>query len=262
MEFIDQKHTFTRHQTKMKIRSREDLKTYVLRRLGQPVIRVNVEEHQLQDAIDDALDYFQTFSAEAQQTFFFKHIFTEKNITDKYIVLDESTINVTKAFPTDSPFVPNWMSPEYKNFIRELKDMQAGSLESYFITERHISLLNFMLVKTNFSFNYNEITRKLVLHTDWGFFKPGKSFIILETTQKTNPDDFPALWDSYWVKELCYYNVLKRWGNNLKKYANVPLPGGITLNATEMIDESTNAIATLQQQLRDMTDALPFFQMA
>lgn len=243
----------------MKIRSREDLKTYVLRRLGQPVIRVNVEEHQLQDAIDDALTYFQTFSAEAQQTFFYKYTLTEKNIADKYIVLDESTINVSKVFPTDAPFVPNWMSPEYQNFIRELKDMQAGSLESYFITERHISLLNFMLVKTSFRFTYNEMTRKLSLFTDWGFFKPDHSFMIMETTQKINPDDFPALWDNYWLRELCYYNVLKRWGNNLKKYANVPLPGGITLNAAEMIDEASTNLATLQQQLKESSDPLPFF---
>lgn len=246
----------------MKIRSREDLKTYVLRRLGQPVIRVNVEEHQLQDAIDDSLTFFHTFSTEAQQTIYSKYVITPQDMQNRYILLDDSTISLSKVFPTDTPFVPNWMSPEYQNFIRELKDLQTGSLESYYMTERHISLLNFLLVKQNFRFAFNEITKKLTLYTDWGYFTPGHSFIILESTQKIDPDDFPALWDTYWMKELTYYNVLKRWASNLKKYANVPLPGGITLNAQEMLEDATTNLTTLQQQLKDASDPLPFFEIA
>lgn len=246
----------------MLIRTRDDLKTYVMRRLGHPVIRINVEENQLQDRIDDALCYFQLFSSDSQITHFVKHIITQQEIDAKKISLDDSVISITRVFPTDSPFYPNWMSPEYQNFIRELKDLQSGSLESFYITERHISLLNFMLAKTDFRFFFHESAKSLEFSANWGSFIPGKSFIIFEQTEKLDPNDHPSLWDSYWLKELAYYYVLRQWASNLKKYANVPLPGGITLNAQEMLDEATTNIATIQEFLKSASDPLPFFECA
>ncbi len=245
----------------MKITSKDDLKTYVLRRLGHPVIKINVEESQLQDRLDDALEFYQLYSDEAQKTSYSKHIISQQEITNKQIVMDDDVISVSNVYPT-LPFNPSWMSPEYQNFIRELKDIQSGVIDSYYITERHLSLLNFMLVKTTPSFNFNESTKSLNITMDWKSLIPGSSFLLIETVSRIDPNQYPNLWNSFWIKELAYYYVLRQWATNLKKYSNVPLPGGITLNAQEMLDESTAKIVEVEDKMKVITDSMPFFQVA
>lgn len=246
----------------MKITSREDLKNYVLKRLGSPVIRINVEESQLQDRLDDALEFYQTFSDDAQKKTIVKRIVTQEDIDREAILLGDQTLAVTRVFPTEAFSYPSWMSPEYQNFIRELKDLQAGALDSYFITERNISLLNFLMGKESISFNFYPNTLALGLNTNWRNFIPGTSFILYEGTEKIDPVLYPNLWNSFWIRELAYFMVLRQWASNLKKYSGVPLPGGITLNAAEMLSEAETNLATLQQQMREQSDPLPFFEIA
>ena len=246
----------------MQIRSKDDLKLYVLRRLGHPVIKINVEESQLQDRLEDALEFYQLYSAEAQKTEYIKHILTQDDINNKRIIAPDDIISISQVFPTFyNGSNLGWYSPEYQNFIRELKDIQSGSLESYYITERHIALLNFLLGKANISFKYNEFTREIKLTTDWSKLTPGTSFIVLEALTKIDPNQYTALWNSFWLKELAYYYVLRQWAANLKKYMNVQLPGGVTLNAQEMLDEATQKITEVEQQLKDISDPLPFFEV-
>lgn len=246
----------------MKITSREDLKNYVLKRLGSPVIRINVEESQLQDRLDDALEFYQTFSDDAQKKTIVKRIVTQEDIDREAILLGDQTLAVTRVFPTEAFSYPSWMSPEYQNFIRELKDLQAGALDSYFITERNIALLNFLMGKESISFNFYPNTLALGLNTNWRNFIPGTSFILYEGTERIKPEIYPHIYSAYFLKELAYYYVLRQWAANLKKYANVPLPGNITLNATEMLAEAETNIATLEQKVKDCSDPLPFFEIA
>lgn len=245
----------------MKITSKEDLKTYVLRRLGHPVIKINVEESQLQDRLDDALEFYQLYSDEAQKTSYSKHIISQQEIANKQIVMPDDVVTVSNVYPTAS-FSPSWMSPEYQNFIRELKDIQSGVLDSYYITERHIALLNFMLAKNTVKYQFNENTKSLNITMNWNELIPGKSFILIETVTKIDPSQYPNLWNSFWIKELAYYYVLRQWATNLKKYSNVPLPGGITLNAQEMLDEANTKIVEVEDKMKAITDALPFFEVA
>lgn len=246
----------------MQIRSKDDLKLYVLRRLGHPVIKINVEESQLQDRLDDALAFYQLYSSEAQKTEYIKHIVSQDEIDAKSINIGDDVLAVSKVFPTYYNMNSiSWFSPEYQTFIRELKELQTGNLENYYITERHISLLNFILGKTDVSFKFNEFTKELSLTTDWSNLTPGESFLIIQATKKIDPNKYKALWDSYWLKELAYYYVLRQWAANLKKYMNIQLPGGTTLNAAEMMEEAIQKIGEIQQQLKDVSDPLPFFEV-
>ena len=105
----------------MQIRSKDDLKLYVLRRLGYPVIKINVEESQLQDRLDDALEFYQLYSSEAQKTEYIKHTITQDEITARQLNIGDDVIAVSKVFPTFYNLNNiSWYSPEYQTFIREL----------------------------------------------------------------------------------------------------------------------------------------------
>lgn len=243
----------------MQINSKEDLKLYVLRRCGYPVIKINVEENQLQDRLDDAISYFQSYSSEAQMETFYKQTITQTDKTNRFVTLPPDIIAIKQVLPISPSFFPSWMSPEYQTFIMELKDLMSGSVDSYFITQRHLSLLNFLLSKAGTTFSFNSYTSTISLNLNWDQFVADKSFLILEVAKKISPDQYPNLFNSYYLKELAYYFVLKQWATNLKKYSNVPLPGGVTLNAQEMLDEATSAITTVTDQMKMSSDSMPFF---
>ena len=60
----------------MALASRQDLQDYALRRLGHPVIEINVDEGQLSDRIDDALQFFQEYHFDGVEKTFVKHQIT------------------------------------------------------------------------------------------------------------------------------------------------------------------------------------------
>ena len=52
--------------------SREDLKQYCLRDLGAPVIEINVDDDQLEDRIDQSLDYWRLYHYEGIEQIYLK----------------------------------------------------------------------------------------------------------------------------------------------------------------------------------------------
>ena len=60
------------------VNSRQGLIDYCLRRLGQPVIEINIDEDQLEERVDDALEYFQEYHFDGVEKVFLKHLITDK----------------------------------------------------------------------------------------------------------------------------------------------------------------------------------------
>ena len=245
----------------MIIKSKEDLRSYVLKRLGYPVITINIEESQLQDRLDDALEFFQLYSDDGQVKTYTKHIITEEEISDHLLQIPDDVIAITQIYPTDGAVNPSWYSPEYQSFIRELKDLQTGVLDGYYIVQRHLSLMNWLLGTDSVRFVFSENSRTVSLQTDWSKFTPNESFLLIESYNKINSTKYPAIWNSYWIKELAYYYCLRQWATNLKKYSNVPLPGGVTLNAAEMLDEANQKLTEIQDKMKVVTDPPAFFMV-
>ena len=57
----------------MAVASREQLKQYALRALGAPVLEINVDEDQLEDRIEEALDYWRLYHYEGIEQIYMKH---------------------------------------------------------------------------------------------------------------------------------------------------------------------------------------------
>ena len=68
--------------------SREELKQYALRKLGAPVIEINVDDAQLEDSIDDALQIFNEYHFDGVERALFKHEITQAEINQGFIDTD------------------------------------------------------------------------------------------------------------------------------------------------------------------------------
>lgn len=65
----------------MAVGSREQLKQYCLRSLGAPVVEVNVDDDQLEDRIDEALDYWRLYHYEGIEQIYMKQPIRASEIT-------------------------------------------------------------------------------------------------------------------------------------------------------------------------------------
>ena len=63
------------------ITNRQDFKTYCLRRLGFPVIEINVDDDQVEDRIDDALQYWQDYHFDGLQKVYYIKAITGSQLT-------------------------------------------------------------------------------------------------------------------------------------------------------------------------------------
>lgn len=61
--------------------SRQDLKDYCLRSLGSPVVNINVDDEQLEDRIDEALEYWRLYHPEGIEQVYAKYLITASSLT-------------------------------------------------------------------------------------------------------------------------------------------------------------------------------------
>ena len=70
--------------------SKATLKSWCKRRLGYPVIDINVDDDQIDDRIDEALQYFYTFQYNGMQRVYLKHKITQADV-------DRANVNETET---------------------------------------------------------------------------------------------------------------------------------------------------------------------
>ena len=72
--------------------TRENLKQYALRALGKPVIEINVDDDQLEDRIDEAIQYFTQYHYDGVKRTYLKYQYTQ---ADKDRMTSDSTESAT-----------------------------------------------------------------------------------------------------------------------------------------------------------------------
>lgn len=172
-----------------KIQTRNEFKDYCLRRLGWPVLQINVDDDQVEDRIDDALLFFQDYHFDGTEKLFMKHRITQKDIDRKWIYCPDPVIFVTGIFPFDqSNSSINMFDLRYQLRLHDLYDFTSVSYVSYEITMQHIRTLNLLFSGTP-QFRFNRKQNKVFLDIDWARdVEPGE-YVIIECYRALQPDN-------------------------------------------------------------------------
>lgn len=240
--------------------SREQLKDWCLRQLGFPVIEINVDDDQVDDRIDEALQYFQQFNYDGVERWYLKHQLTQENLDNGYIPITENIIGVTRIFPVSSSNASvNMFDLRYQLRLHELYDFTSTSYVSYTLTMQHIRTLD-MLFSGEQPIRFNRHTDKL--YVDWNAqqMNPGE-WIIIESYLVIDPESYTKVYNDMMLKRLATAYIKRQWGNNMKKFGGMQLPGGITMNGQQIFDEANQEIADLEEKIRDTYEEPPQFMI-
>lgn len=238
--------------------SRDQLKQWCLRQLGHPVIEINISEEQIDDCVDMALQYFQSFHFDGVERWYLKHQITSDNITNEYITITDNIIGINRIFPLGSTNASvNMFDLRYQLRLHELYDFTSTSYVHYAMTQQHIRTLD-LLFTGETPIRFNKHTNKLYIDWDWSKVEAGE-YIIVEGFIIIDPETYTDVWNDRSLKKLTTAYIKRVWGNNMKKFANMQLPGGVMLNGQQIYDEAVQEITDIETTIRDTYEEKPIF---
>jgi len=243
--------------------TRNQLIDYCKRRLGDPVIEINVDDDQVEDRVDEALQYYQEYHSDATVRTYLKHQVTATDVSNEYITLSNNILFVSKMFPLESSFNQsrNFFDIKYQMMLNDIADLMnfAGDLAYYEQMQQYLSLLDMKLngvPQVLFSRRQN----RLYIFGDFadGDIKEG-DYIVAEVYTIVDPSAHTSVFNDMFVKEYTTALIKQQWGNNLIKFDGMQLPGGVVLNGRQIYDDATGEIATLRENLRLEQELPPDF---
>lgn len=228
--------------------SRAAFKEYCLRRLGKPVIEINVDDDQVEDRIDEALKYYWDYHFDGTEKIYYKHQVTANTKSDKYITLPDNVIGAVNIFNIgDAMNVANIFNIRYQIALNDLYTLTNVSLVPYFMAFQHIQLIEEILVGRK-PIRYNRHRNQLFIDMDWSIMNEGE-YIIVEAYQVVDPDTYTDAWGDRWLAQYATALIKRQWGNNLKKFEGMQMPGGIMFNGQKIYDEAIEEINALEKEM-------------
>jgi len=239
--------------------TRAAFKDYCLRRLGFPVIEINVDDDQVEDRIDDALQYWQDYHFDGLQKVFYIKAIDQTDINNKYLDLTQAKdsanntleiTGITRIFPvTDSQSSVNMFDLRYQLRLNELYDFTSASYINYTLTQQHLRSLELMF-SGEVPVRFQRHMQRLYIDWAWGSSEaPVGTHVIAECYALINPTTFGRVWNDRWLKEYATCLIKKNWGANLKKFAGIQLPGGVAINGDKIYDEAEAEKIRLEQEM-------------
>ena len=246
------------------ITTRTLLQDYCLRRLGHPVIEINVDDEQISDRMDDALEYFAEYHFDGVEKVFLKHKITQVDIDNEYIDMTDPDSDVTgQEYPDGGPvlsvrrvlpvanfnaFQTGFFNEEFQLRLNDLNTFTGSSLINW-----SMSLSNFSMVDYLFTVNptvlFNRRQNKLFIETDWANKFEAGDFLIVECYRVLDPTQYTEVYNYLFLKKYCTALIKRQWGENLKKFEGVQLPGGVTLNGKTIYDEAVDEINKIEEEM-------------
>ena len=234
--------------------SRQTLIDYCKRRLGDPVIEVNVDEDQLEDRVDEALQYFREYHSEATYRGYIQHQVTQTDIDNKYIDISSNVQHVTKLFKLQQGiFSRNMFSIKYQMHMNDIANMHSyiGDLAYYEQVMQYMSLLDMRLNGTP-QVDFVRKQNRLYIH---GNFEDEDvkvdEYLVAEVYSVISGDDHTAIWNDLWLKEYTTALIKLQWGSNLIKFEGMQMPGGVTLNGRQLYEDAMQELERLREKLRN-----------
>lgn len=234
--------------------TRQQYIDYCLRKLGDPVIEINVDEDQLQDRVDEALLYYREYHSDATVRTYLKHQISSDDVSNEYITLSDDILFVSKVFPLTSNFNQgrNFFDIKYQMMLNDMASLInfAGDLAYYEQMQQYLSLLD-MKLNGQPQVQFSRRENRLYIFGDFADDDiKVDDYIVAEIYTQLDPDTNTSIYKDLWLLEYGTALIKQQWGQNLIKFEGMLLPGGVTLNGRQIYDDATQEINALQEKIR------------
>ena len=263
--------------------TRQELKDYCLRQLGAPVLEVNVDDDQVDDLMDDALQLFNERHFDGVERMYLKYKLTQDDIdrgkadpttgvgivtttasstnvsgmgtitsnwyeNSNFLQVPDSVIGVEKIFKFDSSTISSGMfSVKYQLFLNDIYQFNSIDLLQYSMVKTYLEDIEFLLT-TDKQIRFNKRQDRLYLDIDWASESAG-SYIVLDCWRILDPTNYAGVYNDSFLKKYLTALIKSQWGQNLIKFRGVKLPGGLELNGREIYDDAERELDAIREKM-------------
>ena len=262
--------------------TRQGLIDYCLRRLGAPVLEINVDDDQIDDLVDDAIQYFNERHFDGVERMYLKYEIQQEDIdrgkangtngvgivtttatsvdsgsgtftssfyeNSNFIQVPDSVIGIEKVFKFDTSTVSGGMfNIKYQLFLNDLYHFGSVELLQYAMTKSYLEDIDHLLT-TDKQIRFNKRQDRMYLDIDWSSQSAG-NFLIIDCYRALDPASFTQVYNDSFIKKYLTSLIKRQWGQNLIKFRGVKLPGGIELNGREIYEDAEKEIEQLKQTM-------------
>jgi hypothetical protein len=246
-----------------KPQTRQQLKDYSLRQLGAPVIDVNVDDSQIEDCLDDALQFFAEYHFDGVELAYPKHLITQIDIDNNYLDMDEidsNIITVNRLFNISTSTI-NMFDVQYQMALNDFfGSFTPGSLANYSITKSNLEMLQDILNPEK-NIRFSKVTNKMYGDFNWSDELNVGDYLVMEVYRLLDPETYPEIYNDRLLKKYFVALVKRQWGNNLSKFEGIQLPGGVQFNGQRILDEAREAIDKIEEEVQDKYELPPDFSV-
>ena len=236
--------------------SRQGLIDYCLRKLGHPVVEVNVDEDQIEDRIDEAFQVYRDYHYDAVEKVFLKELITSNTIAQQYVTLNDSIISVERVIQfTNKTSGAGVFDVRYQLMLNDIQSLTNTDIQYYSALKTNLQLINDLLTGQK-PIRFNRHMNRMFIDMDWSNDIDVGDYIIVEAWRILDPDAFNDVYNDGFLKRFATALIKQQWGVNMKKFEGVQLPGGVLLNGQRIYDEATEEIKDLRDEVQS-TSQLP-----
>ena len=272
--------------------SRTQLVDYCLRKLGAPVLEINIDDDQIDDLVDDALQLFQERHFDGVERMYLKYKLTQADLdrgqakstdgvgivtttatstnisgygtttsnwyeTSNFLQVPDSVVGIEKIFRFDSNTISGGMfSIKYQLFLNDLYNFNSVELLQYAMVKSYLEDIDFLLT-TDKQVRFNKRQDRLYLDIDWGS-ESADTYLVLDCYRALDPNSFTQVYNDSFLKLYLTALIKRQWGQNLIKFKGVKLPGGIVLNGREIYDDAEREIDSIRQRMANEYELPPY----
>jgi len=229
--------------------SNTEFKEFCLRKLGKGVIEINVSDAQVDDRVDEAINFYQDYHFDGTERTFYKKQITQEDKDNKYITLPDNIIGAVNIFDIgDADNTNNLFNVRYQIALNDLYTLTSQSLVPYYMAFQHLELYEQILVGKQ-PIRYNR--HKNVFHVDMDWDKIAvDQYLIVEAYQVIDPDTFTKMYGDYWLQRYATALIKIQWGENLKKFQGMQMPGGMVMDGMSIYNEGLRDKEQLEMEMR------------
>jgi hypothetical protein len=270
--------------------SRKELIEYCKRRLGAPVLEINVAEEQIDDIVDDCIQYFQERHFDGVAQTYLKYKITQEDIdrgrasktdgpgvestevttnivgtattftyaeTSNYLQIPDYVIGVNKIyqFEGSNSIASGMFSIKYQLFLNDVYYWGSTELLTYAMTKTYLEDIDFLLT-TQKQIRFNKRSNRLYLDIDWSALTAGE-YMIIDCYRALDPLNYEEIWNDSFLKQYITSSIKKQWGQNLIKFQGVKLPGGVEFNGRQLYDDGQREIEDLMSKMSSTYELPP-----
>ena len=244
----------------MAVTTRLGLIEYCLRALGEPVVEINIDEQQVEDRVDEAIEYFRQYHFDGIEKVYLKHNITQQNIDDKFILVPDLIYGITKVYPVASgtSTSKSIFDLQYQLRLNDLYDLTSTSVMYYTQVMSHLALLD-MTLNGHPLYRFNRLNNKLYIDTVWSEKMQVGNYLLVECYRAMDPADAPRMYGESWIKHYTTALIKKQWAVNLKKFTGMQLPGGVSIDGPALYAEAMSEIKDLEDEMMNKSAPLEWF---